>query len=145
MMPLGRYFACVGGLLVALLFLVDWYLPQSAARDADAEVDRSIIRIHSAPRWPAAVVFDTTQPTIAPPQANAHAEAVQPTPPPATRPPHPTPALAQAAEVPAAVVTHISSPRRQAKRRVRIPRPVYSSRVASYEPFGLRPDFGPSW
>jgi hypothetical protein len=27
-MPLGRYFAFIGSVLLALLFLADWYLPQ---------------------------------------------------------------------------------------------------------------------
>lgn len=145
MMPLGRYFACVGGLLLALLFLIDWYVPQTTvARPANADVDRTIIRIHSAHRWPAAVVFDTTQPTITPPQQTAQAEAIPPAPPQAKRPPREALALAQAGEAPAAVVAHAAPPR-QVKRRVRTTRPVYSSRVASYEPFGFRPLFGPGW
>ena len=59
-MPLGRYFLFVGSVLLALLFLVDWYVPQSAAQPAGFEVDRSIIRIHSAHRWPEAVTIDAS-------------------------------------------------------------------------------------
>lgn len=59
-MPLGRYFLFVGSVLLALLFLVDSYVPQSVAEPVGFEVDRSIIRIHSAHRWPEAVTLDTS-------------------------------------------------------------------------------------
>jgi hypothetical protein len=144
MMPLGRYFAYVGGSLLALLFLIDWYMPQAAAPPADVTVDRSIIRIHSAHRWPAAVMFDTTQPTITPPQQTTRAEAIAPAPPQANRPSREALAMAQAGEIPAAVAAHAAPPK-QVKRRAKTSRPVYSSRVASYEPFGFRPLFGPGW
>jgi hypothetical protein len=145
MMPLGRYFAFVGGSLLVLLFLIDWYAPQTtAARPANADIDRSTIRIHSAHRWPAAVVFDTTQPTITPPRHLAQADALPPVPPPTKKPSREALALAQAGEIPTAVVAHAAPPK-QAKRRVRTARPVYSSRVASYEPFAFRPFSGPGW
>jgi len=73
-MPLGRYFAFTGGLLLALLFLADWYMPRSSAEPRLAEVDRSIIRIHTLQRWPEAVVFDTSLPTIVPPPPVVAAE-----------------------------------------------------------------------
>jgi hypothetical protein len=47
-------------LLATLLFLVDWYVPQSVAEPLGFEVDRSIIRIHSAHGWPEAVTIDTS-------------------------------------------------------------------------------------
>jgi hypothetical protein len=62
-MPLGRYLAFVGSMLLALLFLADWYFPKTSAKPVHAEVDRSIIRIHSRHKWPEAIVFDTSQPT----------------------------------------------------------------------------------
>jgi hypothetical protein len=65
-MPIGRYFICVGSVLLALLFLVDWYCPGSAITSR-AEVDRSILRIKSDHKWPERIVFDTTLPTIVPP------------------------------------------------------------------------------
>jgi len=66
-MPVTRYFICVGGLLLALLFLVDQNYP-AAAVTPRAEVDRSILRIKSAQRWPERIVFDTTtSPRIASP------------------------------------------------------------------------------
>lgn len=68
-MPLGRYFGFAGSLLLALLFLTDWYIPKPSAASDRAEVDRSIIRIHTMHRWPEAIVFDTSLPTITPPPA----------------------------------------------------------------------------
>jgi len=62
------YFAFVGSMLLMLLFVFDWYLAHSPAKAERADVDRSIIRIHSQHKWPSAVVFDTSQPTIIPPQ-----------------------------------------------------------------------------
>jgi hypothetical protein len=63
-MPLGRYLTLVGSMLLALLFLADWYFPKLSAEPAHADVDRSIIRIHSRHKWPDAIVFDTSQPPI---------------------------------------------------------------------------------
>ena len=84
-MPLARYFVVVGGVLLALLFVVDAVLPQLPAADANraaTAVDRSIIRIHSDRKWPERVVFDTSLPTIVPAQT-VKAE-VAPAPPPPT-------------------------------------------------------------
>jgi hypothetical protein len=63
-MPLVRYFVFVGGTLLGLLFLADWYFPTSTAAtvSADSDVDRSIIRIHSLHKWPAAIRMDTNAP-----------------------------------------------------------------------------------
>jgi len=58
-----------------MLFIADWSLPdapQSFVRDA--RVDKSIIRIKSAHRWPERVVYDTTLPTIVPPPSPRSAE-----------------------------------------------------------------------
>jgi hypothetical protein len=63
-MPLARYFTFVGSLLLALLFLADWYFPKLVAAPARAGVDKTIIRLHSAHKWPEAIVFDTTLPTL---------------------------------------------------------------------------------
>ncbi len=66
-MPLLRYFVFVGGMLLGLLFLTDWYFPTStAATEASDSVDRSIIRIHSRHKWPAAVQMDTRTPMPVP-------------------------------------------------------------------------------
>jgi hypothetical protein len=85
-MPLARYFVFVGGVLLALLFVVDAVLPQLPAADAnrtDTGADKPIIRIHSDRKWPERVVFDTNILTIVPAQT-VKAEVVVPAPVPAT-------------------------------------------------------------
>src|SRR5215813_6032405 len=75
-MLLVRYFACVGGVLLGLLFVADWYFPTSTAVAAsDNDVDRSIIRIRSSHKWPAAIRMDTSalMPAAAPVMAEAAA------------------------------------------------------------------------
>jgi hypothetical protein len=65
--PIARYFIIVGGSLAALLFIAGWCLPTPAARFADRPqaLERAIIRIKSAHKWPEKIVMDTSQPTIA--------------------------------------------------------------------------------
>lgn len=67
-MPIARYFIFVGSTLAALLFIAGWCLPMPPAMFADQSpaIDRAIIRIKSARKWPEKVVLDTSQPTIAP-------------------------------------------------------------------------------
>jgi hypothetical protein len=67
--PLGRYFAFVGSVLLGMLFFADWYLPSASSQTffRDARVDKSIIRITSAHKWPEPIVIDTNLPTIVPP------------------------------------------------------------------------------
>jgi hypothetical protein len=68
--PLGRYFFFVGSLLLAMLFVAEWYLPDSPQTFVrEAYVDKSIIRIKSAHKWPERVVIDTGLPTIVPPSS----------------------------------------------------------------------------
>src|ERR1700687_1881058 len=52
--PLGRYFFFVGSVLLAMLFIADRYLPNSFSQSfmREARVDKSIIRIQSAHKWP---------------------------------------------------------------------------------------------
>jgi hypothetical protein len=72
----------VGGVLLALLFVVGAVLPQLPVADANGagvQVDKSIIRIHSDRKWPERVVFDTNLPTIVPAQT-LKAEAAIPAP-----------------------------------------------------------------
>jgi hypothetical protein len=66
--PIARYFMFVGCTLVALLFIAGWCLPATPAMFADQSVaiDRAVIRIKSAHKWPERIVLDTSQPTIAP-------------------------------------------------------------------------------
>jgi hypothetical protein len=70
-MPLGRYFAFAGSMLLALLFIADRYLPKDFHEVARGDADRSIIRIHSDHKWPDAVVIDTSVPSITPPEVIA--------------------------------------------------------------------------
>jgi hypothetical protein len=67
--PLIRYFFFVGSLLLALLFLADGYWADASSPSfaREARVDKSIIRIQSAHKWPEQIAFDTNQPTIVPP------------------------------------------------------------------------------
>lgn len=74
-MPLFRYLLVAGGGLLALLLIADWSASTATQerqqdrpqKSATAEVNRSIIRIHSANKWPAAVTFDTTTPIVVAP------------------------------------------------------------------------------
>ena len=66
-MPVARYFFYVGGVLLALLFISDAYLPQAPV-GVKADADLPAIRIHSDRKWPERVVFDTSRPTIVPAQ-----------------------------------------------------------------------------
>jgi hypothetical protein len=75
-MPVGRYFLFVGGVLLALLFISDAYLPQLPVT-ASAAADMPMIRIHSDRKWPERIVFDTTIRPAAPVQI-AKTEAVVP-------------------------------------------------------------------
>src|SRR5215813_2288220 len=61
-MPLVRYVLFTSSVLLALLFFTDWYFPKSAEASASADVDRTVIRIHSSRRGPTAVPFDTSSP-----------------------------------------------------------------------------------
>jgi hypothetical protein len=60
-MPLARYFSFVGGVLLALLFILDAHLPKLPVRDREA-ANLPIIRIHSERKWPERIVFDTSAP-----------------------------------------------------------------------------------
>lgn len=64
-MPLVRYVIFSGGILLALLFLADWYLPKPPLQAAGADPAHPVIRIHSENKWPAAVNIDTTMPIVA--------------------------------------------------------------------------------
>ena len=77
-MPVARYFMYVGGVLLALLFISDAFLPKLAVADrTDTATELPAIRIHSDRKWPERVVMDTSTPTIVPAQT-VKAEAVVP-------------------------------------------------------------------
>ena len=75
-MPLARYFLYVGGVLLALLLVLDGYLPRFPVA-AGAPADLPVIRILSDRQWPERIVYDTSLPTIVPTQiASVHAPAM---------------------------------------------------------------------
>jgi hypothetical protein len=74
-MPLARYFGVVGGVLLTLLFFLNAFLPKLPEATEVRTVDKSVIRIHSDRKWPERIVFDTSQPTLIPPQAAKSLEA----------------------------------------------------------------------
>ena len=117
-MPLGRYLLFVGSALIALFFLTDAYLPQSAGSSygRESRVDKSIIRLSSAHKWPEKVVYDTTLPTIVPPVSTA-AETQRP-----ILSASPREAFAKMAALPPVAVTPVNertsgNPKRKLKRR----------------------------
>ncbi|MET3972258.1 hypothetical protein [Bradyrhizobium sp. S3.9.1] len=62
-MPLAAYFWKVGAVLLALLFVADYWLPRAPTVD-QAAADRPAILIHSDRKWPESIVFDTQSPVI---------------------------------------------------------------------------------
>jgi hypothetical protein len=64
-MPLARYFSFVCAVLLALLFILDAYLPKPPVV-AKAKVYLPVIRIYSDLKWPGPIVYDTNLPTIVP-------------------------------------------------------------------------------
>jgi hypothetical protein len=58
-MPLVRYFAYVGGVLLALLFIADFSLPKLPLAEA-TDPQLPLIHISSERKWPERVVFDTS-------------------------------------------------------------------------------------
>lgn len=139
-MPIGRYFLYIGGVLLALLFIADWWLPSLGSGSAPSDVDRTTIRIHSAQKWPNAIVIDTTLPTIVPPPV-AMAAAPAP-PPPAARPVREAFALAEA--TPEIKPAEAAKPAKPHVRRARVAR-APAGQVAGYDMFAPRNEsfFGP--
>lgn len=77
-MPVARYFFYVGGVLLALLFVVDFYVPKepvATAATASTPVENPTLRIRSDRKWPERVVYDTSLPTIVPPKTETAAAA----------------------------------------------------------------------
>jgi len=81
--PVARYFAWVGGALLALLLIAGWVWPSAApepspvdeASAQTSQTSKTILRIHSARKWPDKVEFNTSIPTIIPPPPPAEASA----------------------------------------------------------------------
>jgi hypothetical protein len=80
-MPVARYFLYVGGVLIALLFAINWGVPQDVAAIHSAPgIDKSTVRISSEQKLPERVVYDTSLPTIVPPAANIGVATAAPAP-----------------------------------------------------------------
>ena len=134
-MPIGRYFVFVGSVLLALLFLSD-RRPEQIAASARADVDRSVIRVHSRHKWPDAVVYDTSLPNIVPP---VDVVGVSP-----ERPPREAFAQLPQASPPMRLSVAEAAPKAVAVKRAARPRhPV--RRVKNYQPFEPRGVFQVGW
>jgi len=138
-MPVGRYFLYIGSVLLALLLVINWYLPPLGTDASSSDVDHPTIRIHSAHKWPNAVVIDTTQPTIVPPAATTAAA-------PAPLPPVPKPvreAYALAEATPEAKPAEAAKPAKPRVRRPKVAR-APTGQDAGTDMFGFRNDrYGP--
>src|SRR3954463_2271261 len=64
-MPLARYFSFVGGVLLALFFVLDACFPKLPIA-AEPKVYLPVIRISSDRKWPERIVYDTIPPTLDP-------------------------------------------------------------------------------
>src|SRR3954470_15852649 len=64
-MPLARYFSFVGGVLLALFFVLDACFPKPPIA-AEPKVYLPVIRISSDRKWPERIVYDTITPTLDP-------------------------------------------------------------------------------
>jgi hypothetical protein len=137
-MPFGRYFAFIGSVLLGLLYLADWYLPQPAATPDRADVDRTVIRLQSGHRWPERIVIDTSLPTIVPPPAKV-ADTLPARSPPVARPPREAFALVTPAQAAAPAIARKPAP----KRRTRMVRA--GGHVTSLEATEFRTAFPMSW
>jgi hypothetical protein len=108
-----------------MLFFADRYLSDSAPpifqREA-RDVDRSIIRISSAHRWPERIVFDTNLATIVPPLREQLAEA------PRVRP------LTEAFAQMIAPLPKVSEYPSVVKPKRKLVKRVVNARVAAYRP-----------
>jgi hypothetical protein len=83
--PIGRYIAFVGSLLLAVLFIANWYRPIAPTQSVTSREAEPIIRIQSDRKWPERIVFDTSAPTIVPQKPPVVADA------PVTNPPREAP------------------------------------------------------
>ena len=79
-MPVARYFLYVGGVLLALLFVIDSLAPREpvVASNGVTAVERPVVRISSTQKLPERVVYDTSLPIIVPATSNMQIAAPQP-------------------------------------------------------------------
>jgi hypothetical protein len=144
-MPLARYFVFTGSLLLALLFLLSWYLPPPTVEAARA-ADHPTIRLQSAHKWPSAVVFDTTQPAIVPPPVTV-ADQAPPAQVPSARSPLEALAMVQPKEPSPVIAAVPAAAPKRVVRRARVARtPPRAPQVAGgYDMFGFRNPFPGGW
>lgn len=122
-MPIIRYFVLVGAVLLALLFAVDRYLPAPEARSDAEQLDKTVIRIHSARALPEKIVFDTRAPAGGPVVATTAGSA------PGDIREEPTrAALAATAAKPSAPAGEAAPTHGRAEKRLRAKRPVRLAR-----------------
>jgi len=132
-MPVARYFLFVGGVLLALLLAVDALVPQQAvvASQAGSSFDKTVVRIRSDQKPPERVVYDTSLPTIVPPQA-VTAQAIAPVAAPASP-------LADASAQARVRETYAQLIPAEAKKPVQRKRKIARSRPAQPTQFAQRP------
>jgi hypothetical protein len=134
-MPLARYFSYVGGVLLAVLFIVDAWFPTPPVAERP-HAGLPVIRIHSDRKWPERVVYDTSLPTIVP-TPSATAEVAVRTP--QTVADAPAGGKAQEAF---AMLQLSADPVQGSKAKVQEPRPRHQNRIArKRSPASLAPRF----
>ena len=107
-MPIVRYIVWVGTSLLALMFVANWFLPESLPELAPEASNRPVIRIASIQQPPERIDIDTSQPTIVPPPM-LFGDAV---------PAQPTPLLeSYASATPAAMVVNPDQKKRKVVKR----------------------------
>jgi hypothetical protein len=122
--PIGRYIALVGSLLLAMLFIANWLMPMDPTLSATSEqADKQIIRIKSDRKWPEPIVFDTSAPTIVPQNSPVIADA------PVTNPPQEAFALLNAPVQEVSVTPLPVKAKRKIAKRALLP-----SRWTAYRP-----------
>src|SRR6476659_156758 len=123
--PIGRYVAFVGSLLLAMFFIADWLLPMSPTQSVTSgEANKPIIRIKSDQdhKWPERIAFDTSAPTIVAQTPPIVADA------PVTRPPREAFALL------AAPVPEVSETPPPVRTKRKVAKRAPHSRWAAYRP-----------
>jgi hypothetical protein len=146
-MPIFRYFLLVGGTLLGLLVLADWYFPNAPREASAGDIDRSVIRIHSSQRWPAPVNIDTNvvMQQAAPPARIEQSAQVTPAgkpasaayaylPPPESKPTESMPTEAKP----------LDKPQRRASRIARLSKRTTHRRIVAWQPL-WQPDWQSTW
>ena len=146
-MLVARYFMYVGGVLLALLFAIDAFMPQDVAVASHSApgLDKTTVRIHSVQKLPERVVYDTSLPTIVPPAAKTVVAAAAPPAPDASAQSRVRDTFAQFVPAEAKKIDQPQAPKKRRIARVRAyPASNQPIRLAQQQPhFGF---FGaPTW